>query len=660
MARFSKILVANRGEIAARIIRSARALGYRTVAVHSAADAGAPHVALADEAVEIGPAPVGESYLSVPRLLEAAALTGADALHPGYGFLAENAEFAAACIAAGLTFIGPPPAAIQAMGNKREAKERAAAAGVPCLPGLECRGLDQAGILAVARGLGLPLMVKAAAGGGGRGLRFVEREADLAPALALAAAEAQSAFGDGELILERAVLSGRHVEVQVFADTHGNCLHLGERDCSVQRRHQKIIEEAPSPAVDPALRAAMGQAAVRLAHAVGYVGAGTVEFLLDAEGAFWFLEMNTRLQVEHPVTECVTGLDLVALQIEVAAGARLPLAQDEVALRGHAIEARLYAEDPRQGFLPQTGPVLVFDPPAGPGLRVDAGILAGQEVTAFYDPMLAKVIAHGRDREEARRRLVRALEELALLGPTTNRDFLLGILRDPVFAGGQATTDWVDHRLAMPPAPPPDDAAWALAAVLLEGREGAGQGWWSAGRMRRPLRLRHGETLRHARIARTEGHLAVSLGEGAAPPGDDALGLAVALLAREGDRLRFRIGPVQATARHAFDGEALLLDLGGRVLRFEPAPLSDARLQDGAAGGEVLAPMSGRVVAVKVTAGEQVEKGAALLVLEAMKMHLAVTAAAAGKVVELRVAEGEQVRPRQLLARLEVAETVGA
>ncbi|MFC7691890.1 ATP-grasp domain-containing protein [Paeniroseomonas aquatica] len=328
------------------------------------------------------------------------------------------------------------------MGNKREAKERAAAAGVPCLPGLECRGLDQAGILAVARGLGLPLMVKAAAGGGGRGLRFVEREADLAPALTLAAAEAQSAFGDGELILERAVLSGRHVEVQVFADTHGNCLHLGERDCSVQRRHQKIIEEAPSPAVDPALRAAMGEAAVRLARAVGYVGAGTVEFLLDAEGAFWFLEMNTRLQVEHPVTECVTGLDLVALQIEVAAGAPLPLGQQEVALRGHAIEARLYAEDPRQGFLPQTGRVLVFDPPAGPGLRVDAGILPGQEVTAFYDPMLAKIIAHGRDREEARRRLVRALEELALLGPITNRDFLLSILRDPVFAGGRPPTGW--------------------------------------------------------------------------------------------------------------------------------------------------------------------------------------------------------------------------
>src|SRR5215813_41749 len=452
MTSFHKVLVANRGEIAWRVMRTARTMGYRSVAVYSDADKDAPHVTFADEAVRIGPPPVGESYLNIEAVIAAAKASGAEAVHPGYGFLSENAEFAAACEKAGLVFIGPPPAAIAAMGNKAAAKRRMIDAGVPCVPGYQ--GVDQSdsNLEKEARKIGLPVMVKAAAGGGGRGMRLVERDADLLEAIRTARTEAESAFGSGELILEKAVVDARHVEIQVFADTHGNVIHLGERDCSVQRRHQKVIEEAPSPAVDDDLRHRMGAAAVAAAKAIGYRGAGTVEFLLGADGAFYFLEMNTRLQVEHPVTEMITGQDLVAWQLKIAAGEKLPLTQEQVAFSGHAIEVRLYAEDAYAGFLPQTGRIDVWRPASGPGVRVDHGMKDGLAISPFYDPMLAKVIAHGGTREEARTRLVRALRETIVLGLTTNRHFLIRLLEHPEFAAGRATTAFLGrHGFATPP-----------------------------------------------------------------------------------------------------------------------------------------------------------------------------------------------------------------
>ncbi len=408
-ARFSSVLIANRGEIACRIIRAAREEGLSAIAVFSDADAAALHVRLADKAIRIGPSPPGESYLSIGALIDAAKATGAEALHPGYGFLAENADLAEACAAHGLAFVGPRSAAIRAMGDKSAAKARMATAGVPCVPGYHGPDQSPARFAEEAARIGYPVMVKASAGGGGRGMRIVRAPEALEGALRAARAEAENAFGDGRLLIERALLTARHVEVQVFGDEQGAIVHLGERDCSIQRRHQKVIEEAPSPAVSPALREAMGAAAVRAAAAVGYVGAGTVEFLLDRDERFYFLEMNTRIQVEHPVTECVTGVDLVRLQFRVAQGRPLPFAQADLALKGHAIEARLYAEDPAADFLPSIGTLAAWRPAAGEGVRVDAGVEKGSAVTPFYDSMLAKVIAHGATREEARLRLSRAL-----------------------------------------------------------------------------------------------------------------------------------------------------------------------------------------------------------------------------------------------------------
>ena len=472
MITFTKILIANRGEIACRITRTAKTLGYRTVAVFSDADAGALHVREADEAARIGPPPAQESYLNIEALLAAAKLAGADAVHPGYGFLSENAAFAEACSKAGLIFIGPPAAAIDAMGNKARAKALMEAADVPCRArAIAARTSPTNILIAEGRRIGFPLMVKAAAGGGGRGMRLVTAAEDLPQALARSRSEAASAFGSDELILERAIADARHVEIQIFADRHGNVIHLGERDCSIQRRHQKVIEETPSPAVSTELREQMGEAAVAAARAIGYVGAGTVEFLLDRSQKFYFLEMNTRLQVEHPVTEAVTGLDLVAWQLRNAAGEKLPLAQHQVRFDGHAIEARLYAEDPQQNFLPQSGVLVDWRPASGAGVRIDHGLAPGQSVSPFYDPMLAKVIAHGATREEARRRLIAALEDTVALGLTTNRSFLIDVLRHPAFAAGEATTAFIDlHFLAVSDAmrrPAPDARMRALAAVLM-------------------------------------------------------------------------------------------------------------------------------------------------------------------------------------------------
>ena len=463
--RFDSVLVANRGEIAVRVIRSAQQQGYRAIAVYSEADADALHVSIADEAVLIGPAPVAESYLDAERILDAARRTGAQAVHPGYGFLSENASFAAACADAGLVFIGPSADAIELMGNKAEAKRRMLDAGVPCIPGYQDTDQSDAALLAAGESIGVPLMVKAAAG---RGMRLVSDLDQLADALAAARSEAENAFGSGELILEKAVVEPRHVEIQVFGDSHGTIVHLGERDCSVQRRHQKVVEESPCPVMTPELRAAMGEAAVNAARSIHYAGAGTVEFLLDASGEFYFLEMNTRLQVEHPVTELVTGLDLVALQLRVAQGYPLDIAQQDVRLDGHAIEVRLYAEDTANDFLPATGRASVWQPPLGEGVRVDHGLLSGQEISPFYDPMIAKIIAWGEDRHTACRRLVRALENTVLFGVENNRRFLLDVLRRPAFVAGEATTAFIEQQFQgsdLETLPMEPEIA-ALAAVL--------------------------------------------------------------------------------------------------------------------------------------------------------------------------------------------------
>ncbi|HZX16921.1 MAG TPA: acetyl-CoA carboxylase biotin carboxylase subunit, partial [Pseudomonas sp.] len=424
MPAFNKILIANRGEIACRVMRTAQDLGYRTVAVYSEADADARHVQQADEAVCIGPAQVNQSYLLIANIIDAAQKTGADAIHPGYGFLSENADFARACEAAGIVFIGPTVEAIHLMGSKRLSKIAMLEAGVPCIPGYEGAAQDDETLSREAGRIGYPLMIKASAGGGGRGMRLVHESGELLAQIRTARSEAQNAFGSGELILERAVIQPRHVEIQVFGDQHGSIVYLGERDCSVQRRHQKVVEEAPCPVMTPELRQAMGEAAVKAAASVNYVGAGTVEFLLDQSGEFFFLEMNTRLQVEHPVTELITGQDLVAWQIRVAEGQPLPLKQDEIRLTGHAMEVRLYAEDATQNFLPQTGTALRWEPALREGIRIDHGLVEGQAITPFYDPMLAKVIAYGATREEARRKLVRAVEDCVLLGVNGNQRFL--------------------------------------------------------------------------------------------------------------------------------------------------------------------------------------------------------------------------------------------
>jgi len=638
---FSKVLIANRGEIACRIMRTAHHMGYRTVAVYSQADGEAPHVAMADQAVCIGPAPVAGSYLNVAAIMDAAAQSGADAVHPGYGFLAENADFARSCADAGLTFIGPSPQAIDLMGNKRLAKLRMAEAEVLCVPGYSGADQDNGVLAAAGEKIGFPLMVKAAAGGGGRGMRLVLDPGDLPAALSGARSEAENAFGSGELILEKAVIEPRHVEIQVFADSHGNCVHLGERDCSIQRRHQKVVEEAPSPAVNAKLRAAMGGAAVAAAQAIDYVGAGTVEFLLSADGSFYFLEMNTRLQVEHPVTEMITDLDLVAWQLDVAAGEALPLAQEDISFAGHAIEVRLYAEDPYTDFLPQTGTVVAWRP--SPHVRVDTGIVEGQEISPFYDPMLAKVIAHGRNREEARRRLLRGLEDTVLLGLPNNRGFLLDVLRHSAFTEGTATTAFIGEHFPALQRPQPDGMVRALAAVLLYRHSADDQvGWRSASPIVATIDLRFGEDKCPCRVAPTDAGYQVALGE------DETVKLE--LLDVTAGRARFRCAGVTQWVNFAFEGDDLHLDLAGtsnRFFEFTPA-LAAAKEKEG--DGRLIAPMAGRIVAVRAELGEAVAKGQILVILEAMKMEHEIKAPADGVVAEIVVGEGDQVNARQILA----------
>ncbi|MEM8773043.1 MAG: acetyl-CoA carboxylase biotin carboxylase subunit [Pseudomonadota bacterium] len=656
----SSILIANRGEIACRVIRTAKSMGIRTIAVYSEADAAAPHVQMADDVRLIGPAPVSESYLRIDRILEAAKETGADAIHPGYGFLSENADFARACAEAGVIFIGPPPDAIEVMGDKAKAKRRMIKAGVPCVPGYE--GEDQADdtLLREAKTVGFPIMVKAAAGGGGRGMRLVEREADLAAAIATARSEAENAFGSGNLILERAIVRPRHIEIQVFADAHGHVVHLGERDCSVQRRHQKVLEEAPSPAVDPDLREKMGAAAAKAARDIDYEGAGTVEFLLGDDGAFYFLEMNTRLQVEHPVTEMITGLDLVEMQIRVARGEPLPVHQQTIALNGHAIEARLYAEDVSAVFLPAAGPIELWRAPAG--ARVDTGITSGGEASAHYDPMLAKIIAHGATREDARRQLIAALEKTALFGVATNRTFLINALRKQDFISGDATTAFIsenftDDELA---APALSEVEAAMAAVILHrlaqnafvqkatGRVNQLLGWSSATPIATPYRFAVGEdsiavavTAESADACRVSlnGHeLSVEIKEFHAPQ---------AILQIDGARHRVFFH------QPADEPERLFFSLGARDFDVVNLNAVMASAAASAGAGAVTAPMHGSLTEIFVKVGETVSKGQRVAVLEAMKMQHDLVAGVDGAVAAIHADIGAQIAAGAALIEIE-------
>ena len=648
------LLIANRGEIACRVIRTAHRLGIRTVAVHSEADAGAPHVAMADMAVEIGPAPVGESYLSIERIMDAARKTGADAVHPGYGFLSENAAFARACDEAGIIFVGPPIEAIDLMGDKARSKLRMIDAGVPTVPGYQDEDQSDEKLIAEAERIGMPLMVKASAGGGGRGMRLVDDAAKLERALKAARSEAKNAFGDDRLILEKAVVEPRHVEIQVFADKAGNVVHLGERDCSVQRRHQKVIEEAPSPAVTPEIRAAMGDAAVQAAKSIGYLGAGTVEFLLDRDGNFYFLEMNTRLQVEHPVTEMITGFDLVEWQIRVAEGDDLPVDQDGIDLSGHAVEVRLYAESPAKNFLPRTGRAHLWREPSGPGIRVDAGLAEGQEITPFYDPMIAKIIAHGKTRDAARLKLAEALRETKLLGVETNRRFLIETLEDEQFAAGEATTAFIEQRFPksrLKPAEPGNDDI-ALAAMLLFARArtdapAAFHGWRSSGQTpRSPMIVRLGGDEEHAVTVVWHGgddyEVAV---------GDETVTFTAACIAET--EVVWRADGATRRAAFCFDGDRLMLQADNVDLSAEETTFIDRAAEAAGGDGAVTSPMNGRVLRLTVKAGDKVSKGQLVAVLEAMKMEHEITAPIAGQVAEAPVSEGQQVGSNALLVRIE-------
>ena len=663
MNPFNSILIANRGEIACRVIRTAKQLGYRTIAVYSEADAGAPHVQLADTGVCIGPGPVGESYLLAENILAAATSSGAEAIHPGYGFLSENAAFADAVESAGLVFIGPSREAIDVMGNKAESKRRMIEAGVPCVPGYE--GLDQADKTLMAEGkkIDLPLMVKAAAGGGGRGMRLVHDYKELANAIKLARAEAESAFGSGELILEKAIIQPRHVEIQVFADTQGNTIHLGERDCSVQRRHQKVVEEAPCPIMTPELREQMGQSAIDAAKSVNYRGAGTVEFLLDASGAFYFLEMNTRLQVEHPVTELITGLDLVELQINVAQGRPLGLTQEDIKLQGAAIEVRLYTEDPSQDFLPASGSVDLWQPATGVGVRIDAGICTGQEISPFYDPMVAKVIGYGDNRETARTRLIAALKETVLFGTTNNKDFLIQCLEKQSFIDGAATTafiaeEFADGDLAVAEPSVEDAAAAAVIDLNLEYQRHFNsstltshklKNWTMASGLISRKQYQFGESLFDLSISpvanSTDSYL-VTCAES-----QQQIGIQVLTMDSNNANLSVNGSAQLVTFKLRQQGQ-LYCSIAGRGALFKDQIILDGAVDEAAGGGRVIAPMHGLLLEVLVKPGDQVVKGQNLAVLEAMKMHYEIVAEVDGTVEEVTAVAGNQVAADDVLIEI--------
>ncbi len=643
---FGTILIANRGEIACRVIRTARRVGIRTVAVYSEADAGARHVAMADTAYLIGPAPARDSYLNIDRILDAARRSGAQAVHPGYGFLSENAEFAAACADAGLVFIGPPPAAIRAMGSKSAAKSLMERAGVPLVPGYHGGNQDPAHLAREAARIGYPVLIKASAGGGGKGMRVVEDAAGFNEALALAKGEARSSFGDDTVLIERYLTRPRHIEIQVFADSHGNVVSLFERDCSIQRRHQKVVEEAPAPGMDPARRASMGEAACAAASAIGYVGAGTVEFIVEGDD-FFFMEMNTRLQVEHPVTEMITGQDLVEWQLSVANGAPLPLSQDQLRIDGHAIEVRVYAEDPGRDFMPAVGTLAHLRPPAETAhVRVDTGVRAGDAISVHYDPMIAKLIVWDQDRPAAVRRLNRALSDYEVVGVQTNLGLLRRIAEHPAFAAAELDTGFIArHGAALLPEPEPAPAIALAAAALDVLRQRAETTEAAAARSHDPhspwnlatawrmngdgyqdLLLADGDAVHAVRAhPRSDGSVRLDLPGGSIEAHGAAIGGVhrAAPVIRQGDRLTVILDGT--------NHELVLVD-----------PLASA-LADTAGGDRLMAPMPGRVVDVLVRPGDTVARGDVLLVLEAMKVQMRLAAPRAGVVDAVRAAPGDLV-----------------
>ena len=661
---FHTILIANRGEIACRVIRTARKLGIRTVAVFSDADADAQHVRLADEAHHIGGARPQDSYLRGDAIIEVAKKSGAQAIHPGYGFLSENADFADAVLAAGIAFIGPSGTSMRKMGSKAGAKDLMAAAGVPVVPGYTGEEQSPDLLLREADAIGYPLMIKAAHGGGGKGMRIVRSAGEFAANLQSCQREAANAFGRDRVLLERYIEHPRHIEIQVFGDAHGRAIHLGERECSAQRRYQKVLEESPSPFLTPALRAAMGAAAVQAAHAIDYANAGTVEFIVGQDGGFYFMEINTRLQVEHPVTEVVTGLDLVEWQLRVAAGEPLPLAQEQVPQQGHAIEVRLYAEDPESGFLPASGTLRALQlPPTCAHVRIDAGVEAGDTVTVFYDPMIAKLIVHDADRARALARLRGALAQCHVAGTKTNLGFLEALARHPAVVEARIDTGYLDRHLdefTTPGEPPARSLLAAAATAFLLRQQGEerrraaaaephspwarADGWRLHGRAPRRLRLQAGGQV-HALLATGQ-------------DGDWTLEVDGSRFAISGARLAdgvmdLRIDGQGRRVPAFFDGDTVELHDGRRRLPVQWLPAERGEGRDESSGdGRVLAPMPGRVVLVKATAGQAVAAGAELLVMEAMKMELTVRAPREGIVAELRAVAGDFVEADTVLARV--------
>jgi geranyl-CoA carboxylase alpha subunit len=646
MQVFDTVLIANRGEIALRVIRSANALGFCTVAVYSDADSNALHVQAADKAVYIGASDVASSYLNAEAILSAAKRSGANAIHPGYGFLSENAAFADACAEQGIVFIGPSSAAIELMGNKRQAKIAMLAAHVPCIAGYNAADQSDQALLNAANAIGYPVMIKAAAGGGGRGMRVASGADEMSALLTSARSEAKNAFGSDEIILEKALIAPRHIEIQIFADQHGNVVYLGERDCSVQRRHQKVVEEAPSAFIDEKLRQQMGEAAVQVAKSCDYVGAGTVEFLVDKDHQFYFLEMNTRLQVEHPVTEMITGIDLVAWQLNIAAGEPLPLSQQQITLTGHAIEVRLYAEDPRQGFLPQTGTAVLWDYEQSEGIRVDHMLYSGIEVGAHYDPMLAKMIAWGETREQARRKLSRLLCNSALLGVSNNRHFLSRVINHSAFVNGEATTAFINEHFTDDPsmqALTPSPRHWVLAAALWHQQKSQRYGdtalqWGGTGKSY--CKLRHEQTVLDIEISRNSTTYSAVIDEST---------IEIKLISAEVNVCVVEYEGIRSRIAFAWQNTSLFLATDQGDICFDDCSHLAALSEHDQGSGQVTAVMDGVIVKVLVSAGDQVMQGDTLAVMEAMKMEHPLQSDVHGVVDCVQITEGEQVKSQQLL-----------